>query len=196
MSDKESWEADYGDGSGVPLYAIKKDGTLQQYPSVAVLKPEEMPSGGDFANPEADRPNVKGLEDKMISFFGNCLVEAQCKPENWRGEVVDLRGKMLRAEHVDALAAALAKYKVANVNLGGNQLGPEGAAKLAEALKTNTALTSLDLSNNEVSGSILARAVRSAGRVGAQRLGRLGVRKLLTRLATVSYTHLTLPTKA
>ena len=133
MSNKDSLHAD---GSGVPLYAIKKDGTLQQYPKVQVFDPEAMPSGGAFANPEADRPNVKGIEDKMISFFGNYLVEFQ----NWRGGVVYLSGKMLRAEHVDALAAALAKYEVADVNLFGNQLGPEGAAKLAEALKTNTTL--------------------------------------------------------
>ena len=129
-------------GSGVPLYAIKKDGTLQQYPEVTVLNPECMPSGGDFANPEADRPNVKAIEDRMISFFGNCLVEAKCKPENWvsRGGKVDLHAKMLRDEHVDALAAALAKYEVFTVDLNDNQLGPEGAAKLAKALKTNTTL--------------------------------------------------------
>ena len=137
VSDKYSGNAD---GSGVPLYAIKKDGTLGQYPQVKVALPGQMPSGGDFANPEADRPNVKGIEDKMISFFGFYQVEAQCKPEKWdRGEV-DLNGKMLRDEHVDALAAALAKYEVASVYLGGNQLGPEGAAKLAEALKTNQTL--------------------------------------------------------
>ena len=51
---------------------------------------------------------------------------------------------MLRAEHVDALAAALAKYEVAKVDLDSNQLGPEGAAKLAEALKTNTTLKVLE----------------------------------------------------
>ena len=137
MSDKRSYDAD---GSGVPLYAIRKDGTLQQYPQVAVLDPDQMPSGGDFANPEADRPNVKGIEDKMISFFGNCLMEAKCKPENWDHGMVYLGGKMLRDEHVDALAAALAKYEVAKVNLGRNQLGPEGAAKLAEALNSNRTL--------------------------------------------------------
>ena len=60
------------------------------------------------------------------------------------GAMVDLKYKMLRAEHVDALAAALAKYEVVEVNLNANQLGPEGAAKLAEALKTNTTLTSLE----------------------------------------------------
>ena len=130
------------DGSGVPLYAIKKDGTLQQYPRVFVSQPEQMPSSGDFANPEADRPSVQGLEDKMISFFGNSLVEAKC--EAGRGRYVNLNSKMLRDEHVDALAAALAKYKVKVVRLDGNQLGPEGAAKLAEALKTNTTLKVLE----------------------------------------------------
>ena len=131
-------------GSGVPLYAIQKDGTLKQYSKVEVYNPDQMPSGGDFANPEADQPNVKGIEDKMISFFGNCLVEAKCKPENWVRGRVELHAKMLRAEHVDALAAALAKYEVANVYLRGNQLGPEGAAKLAEALMTNQTLKVLE----------------------------------------------------
>ena len=131
-------------GSGVPLYAIKKDGKLKQYPYNKVCSPDQMPSGGDFANPEADRPNVKGIEDKMISFFGNKVVEIKCKPENWVDGEVNLTSKMLRDEHVDALAAALAKYEVAEVDLSANQLGPEGAAKLAEALKTNTTLKSLE----------------------------------------------------
>ena len=130
-------------GTGVPLYAIQKDGTLQQYPEVEVFAPMYMPSGGDFANPEADRPNVKGIEDKMISFFGNYLVEIKCKPENWVDGEVFLDRKMLRDEHVDALVAALAKHEVVGVNLNDNQLGPEGAAKLAEALKTNTTLKHL-----------------------------------------------------
>ena len=37
VSDKDSYGAD---GSGVPLYAIKKDGTLKQYPKVMVYNPE------------------------------------------------------------------------------------------------------------------------------------------------------------
>ena len=85
-------------GSGVPLYAIQKDGTLQQYPTVVVGHPKQMPSGGDFANPEADRPNVKGIEDKMISFFGNYLVEIKCKPEAWEWGKVQQR---TRREHVN-----------------------------------------------------------------------------------------------
>ena len=39
--------------------------------------------------------------------------------------------------------AAVEKHQVAELDLGDNQLGPEGGAKLAEALKTNTSLTSL-----------------------------------------------------
>ena len=39
--------------------------------------------------------------------------------------------------------AAVNKYRVTKLGLGGNQLGPEGGAKLAEALKTNTTLTKL-----------------------------------------------------
>ena len=36
--------------------------------------------------------------------------------------------------------AAVEKHQVAKLNLDANQLGPEGGAKLAEALKTNTSL--------------------------------------------------------
>ena len=39
--------------------------------------------------------------------------------------------------------AAVEKHQVAMLNLACNQLGPEGGAKLAEALKTNTTLTEL-----------------------------------------------------
>ena len=35
------------------------------------------------------------------------------------------------------------KHQVAKLNLNSNQLGPEGGAKLAEALKTNTTLAEL-----------------------------------------------------
>ena len=57
--------------------------SVQHAKAVEVGDPEQMPSGGDFANPESDRPNVKAIEDKMISFFGNKVVEIQCKRENW-----------------------------------------------------------------------------------------------------------------
>ena len=120
----------------MPLYGITRDGSLKQYPEVAFTGGSDLPSQGDLSNPD-DRASVKGLEDQMISAFGGVVAEAKCKAG---GGMVDLHWKMLRAEHVDALAAALAKYEVVEVRLNENQLGPEGAAKLAEALKTNTTL--------------------------------------------------------
>ena len=120
----------------VPLYGIKRDGSLTQYPEVEFTGFDDLPSQGALSNPD-DRASVKGLEDQMISAFGGVVAEIMCKAD---GDKVYLFNKMLRDEHVDALAAALAKYEVAEVNLNGNQLGPEGAAKLAEALKTNTTL--------------------------------------------------------
>ena len=123
----------------VPLYAIKRDGSLKQYRTVTFNGDGDLPSQGDLSNPN-DRASVKGLEDQMISAFGGVVAEIKCKAG---GGMVHLGSKMLRAEHVDALAAALAKHEVAAVNLGGNQLGPEGAAKLAEALKTNQTLKEL-----------------------------------------------------
>ena len=59
------------------------------------------------------------------------------------GELVLLRGKMLRLQHVESLMAAVNKYRVTELSLSYNQLGPEGGAKLAEALKTNTTLAKL-----------------------------------------------------
>ena len=56
---------------------------------------------------------------------------------------MDLDRKLLRPQHVGSLMAAVEKHQVATLGLGGNQLGPEGGAKLAEALKTNTSLTYL-----------------------------------------------------
>ena len=49
----------------------------------------------------------------------------------------------LRPQHVEPLMAAVNKYRVAKLSLNSNQLGPEGGAKLAEALKSNTSLKEL-----------------------------------------------------
>ena len=59
------------------------------------------------------------------------------------GKRVDLGNKMLRPQHVGALFAAVERYQVAKLNLSWNQLGAEGGALVAAALKTNTTLTEL-----------------------------------------------------
>ena len=72
-------------------------------------------------------------------------IERCCKPDYWQqfsGAAI-LNMKELKDEHVDALIAALTKYQVHNVILDTNKFGPKCAAKLAEALKTNTTLKSL-----------------------------------------------------
>ena len=56
---------------------------------------------------------------------------------------MDLGYKMLRPQHVGALFAAVERYRVAKLHLYGNQLGDEGGALVAAALKTNTTLTEL-----------------------------------------------------
>ena len=127
-------------GQKVQLYAIKRDGALNRYPEVKVLREKDMPSGGALSNPN-DQALVKGLEDKMIDAYGTALVEVKCKAAG--GEKVDLSSKMLRPQHVGALFAAVERYQVAKLNLGYNQLGAEGGALLAAALKTNTTLTAL-----------------------------------------------------
>ena len=122
------------------LYAIKRDGALNRYPEVNVFGEEYMQSGGDLSNPN-DQALVKDLEDKMIDACGTALVEVKCKAAG--GDEVDLRHKLLRRQHVGALFAAVERYRVTMLNLHMNQLGAEGGALVAAALKTNTTLTEL-----------------------------------------------------
>ena len=126
-------------GHEVQLYAIKRDGALNRYPEVSVANERFMPSGGALSNPN-DKALVKGLEDKMIDAYGTALVELKCKAAR-RGEMVVLSGKLLRPQHVGALFAAVERYQVATLDLSCNQLGDEGGALVAAALKTNTTLT-------------------------------------------------------
>ena len=127
----------------VQLYAILRDGALYPYPTVRVLSEDAMPSGGALSNPN-DKALVKGLEDKMIDAYGTALVELKCKagPDRWGR--VDLTCKMLRPQHVGALFAAVERYQVAALDLRLNQLGAEGGALVAAALKTNTTLWELE----------------------------------------------------
>ena len=124
----------------VQLYAIRRDGRLRQYEEVNMGE-SDMPSRGALSNPD-DKALVKGLEDRIIDVYGRAIVEITCRKAE-EGELVLLRGKMLRPQHVESLMAAVNKYRVAKLDLIGNQLGPEGGAKLAEALKTNTSLKEL-----------------------------------------------------
>ena len=128
-------------GHEVQLYAIERDGALNRYPEVKVVDEDRMPSGGALSNPN-DKALVKGLEDKMIDAYGTALVEVKCKAAG--GGKVDLRSKMLRPQHVGALFAAVERYQVTKLHLYLNQLGAEGGALVAAALKTNTSLTRLE----------------------------------------------------
>ena len=150
-------------GTGVQLYAIRRGGELKHYPNVVITGDEEfkdLPSQGALSNPD-DAPLVKDIENKMIDAFGHAIVEIKCKPEASANGEVFLGCKLLRPQHVGSLMAAVEKHQVAKLNLVDNQLGPEGGAKLAEALKTNTTLTKLDLCNNQLGpegGAKLAEA--------------------------------------
>ena len=128
-------------GHEVQLYAIKRDGALNRYPKVEVPGEYAMPSRGALSNPN-DQALVKGLEDKMIDAYGTAIVEVKCKATR-RGKEVDLSRKMLRPQHVGALFAAVERYQVTKLDLSWNQLGAEGGALVAAALKTNTTLTRL-----------------------------------------------------
>ncbi len=125
----------------VQLYAILRDGQLNQYGWVNMVE-RMMPSRGALSNPD-DEALVKGLEDKIIDVYGRAIVEIKCSKAK-KGEYVDLGLKMLRPQHVESLMAAVNKYRVTKLDLELNQLGPEGGAKLAEALKTNTSLDVLE----------------------------------------------------
>jgi len=124
----------------VQLYAIQRDGELEQYEEVLMIE-SDMPSGGALSNPD-DEALVKGLEDRIIDVYGRAIVEITCSKAK-EGERVYLNAKMLRPQHVESLMAAVNKYRVAELHLACNQLGPEGGAKLAEALQTNTTLKKL-----------------------------------------------------
>ena len=118
-------------GREAQLYAIARDGALNQYPKVEVVNEKDMPSGGALSNPN-DKAVVQQLEDKMIEAYGKGMVVHKCKA----GGEVNLQSKMLRAVHVNALAQAADENSVTELNLWGNQLGVEGAARLAEALQS------------------------------------------------------------
>ena len=75
----------------------------------------------------------------MIDTYGHAIVENFCGKAK-EGELVRLTQKLLRPQHVGSLMAAVEKHQVAELILYYNQLGPEGGAKLAKALKTNTSL--------------------------------------------------------
>ena len=125
-------------GHEVRLYAILLDGTLNRYPKVKLLDERFLPSGGALSNPN-DKALVTDLEDKMIEAYGNALVEMKCKAAG--GKRVDLAEKILRPQHVGALFAAVKRYKVTELNLANNQLGADGGALVAAALKTDTTIT-------------------------------------------------------
>jgi hypothetical protein len=82
---------------------------------------------------------------------GSAAILVDLPPSRRPWETVDLKGKMLRPQHgLESLMAAVNKYQnkyqVTRLKLDCNQLGPEGGAKLAKALKTNTTLTLTSLS--------------------------------------------------
>ena len=135
-------------GTGVQLYAIQRGGELKQYPQVEFIGNGDLPSDGILSNPN-DKPLVTEIQDKMIDTYGHAIVERFCGKAK-EGEKVRLDYKLLRPQHVGSLMAAVEKHQVAKLLLNDNQLGPEGGAKLAEALKTNTTLTKLDLPGNQL----------------------------------------------
>jgi hypothetical protein len=154
------WPEYHVKGTGVQLYAIQRGGELKQYPQVNFTGVDkDLPSDGILSNPN-DKPLVTEIQDKMIDTFGHAIVENICGKAK-EGERVGLNNKLLRPQHVGSLMAAVEKHQVAKLDLDRNQLGPEGGAKLAEALKTNTTLRWLQVRLNDLDDSA-KQAVRAA----------------------------------
>ncbi|KAL1495116.1 hypothetical protein AB1Y20_016983 [Prymnesium parvum] len=64
---------------------------------------------------------------------------------------LDLRENNIRDEGAAHIAEALkTTATLTSLNLGENEIGAEGAAHIAEALKTNATLTSLNLRGNDI----------------------------------------------
>jgi len=152
-------------GTGVQLYSIQRNGSLKQYKGVAVGNEEQMPSHGALSNP-ADKALVQDLEDTMIEAYGKVMVEIKCKVG--AGDRVELRCKMIRDCHVEALREAVNKYKVKVLDLVGNQLGDAGAEAIAAMLRTNRSLTQLNLAGNKRISDAGKKALQEAvkGRKG------------------------------
>ena len=118
-------------GREAPLYAIRLDGSLEQYPEVSVNGKGDMPSQGALSNPN-DKALVQDLEDTMIEAYGKVIVEIKCKAG--AGGEVDLSFKMIRACHVEALFEAVNKYEVKHLHLFNNQLGDRTVLKRSKKL--------------------------------------------------------------
>jgi len=134
-------------GREAPLYGIKRDGSLKQYPTVLVEGDGDMPSQGALSNPN-DKALVQDLEDTMIEAYGKVIVELKCKAG--AGGWVILNAKMIRDCHAEALCEAVNKYEVEMLDLKGNQLGDAGAEAIAAMLRTNRSLTCLELQFNQL----------------------------------------------
>jgi len=63
-----------------------------------------------------------------------------------------VRSNRIRAEGATKLAAILNETKITTLDLRQNDLGPEGGAALAEGLKGNSTLQSLNLAGNTLCG--------------------------------------------
>ena len=70
----------------VQLYAIMRDGRLEQYEKVLMFERDMMPSRGALSNPD-DKALVKGLEDQIIDVYGHAIVEITCRAKE--GEAVN-----------------------------------------------------------------------------------------------------------
>ena len=81
---------------------------------------------------------------------------------NDRIHTLDLAFKGLTTEQAIQIAEALkTNTTLTNLNLGSNQIGDEGARAIADALQTNTRLISLNLEFNQI-GAAGARAIADA----------------------------------
>ena len=87
---------------GAKVGDVVKDYYKRIEPADAVLAKLAEPGG--ITNLLAQQ--AREVQDQMIAMYGNVIVRKQCAAPDEEGQV-DLGGKMIRAEHMPALAAAL-----------------------------------------------------------------------------------------
>lgn len=128
---------------------------------------------------ESDRALIGDLQERMIIVFGDQTVArafADAPPTAAASLEVNLNAKMLRPRHMEAMASLARGGRlrgVAELQLGSNQLGDEGAGHFAAALAGMPALATLNLSHCHIGDAGLCALAAALGRGACPRLALL-----------------------
>ena len=100
----------------------------------------------------------KGADAALFARLLSALALPTCRVRS-----LGLHGVKLGAKGAEGLAAVAGQLQLTDLDLGDNQLGPEGGKAVAEALKINTSITHIDLRNNDLGpegGKAVAEALK------------------------------------